>query len=148
MIYLAVEILAVSLWLLALVAWTRLRSGAADGRDADGVAMNPARPVSGWAIAGLIAAIVGWLGTLPLLLLDYSHIAGATAGVGLIGPFLIALLSAALGVTGIICGSVAMAGIRRSERRGAGMAWMGVVLGALLSAAYVGAVGRLGFGWW
>ena len=56
--------------------------------------------------------ILGWLGALPLLVINYQYIGGATAGVGLLGPFLLGLLSATLCLLGVIFGVVALARIR------------------------------------
>lgn len=80
--------------------------------------------------------------------IDYQNIAGATAGVGLIGPFMLGMLSALLGLVGLILGIVALARTRSGEFGGRGKAWVGFVLGGVLLTAYLVMTSRLMFGWW
>ena len=47
-----------------------------------------------WGVVSLILSIMRWLSGLPLLFMDYDALFGGTAGVGVIGPFLLGLLSA------------------------------------------------------
>jgi hypothetical protein len=110
--------------------------------------MDQMRPLSAWAVVSLTSAILGWLTALPLLVINYQYIAGSTAGVGLLGPFLLGLLSAALCLLGIIFGVVALARIRNGERRGRGMGWAGIILGGLPLMTYVLFSGRYLLGWW
>jgi hypothetical protein len=48
-----------------------------------GVAMDQTRPVTAWAVVGLISAILGWLAALPSPFIDYNSIVGA-GGVGIL----------------------------------------------------------------
>jgi hypothetical protein len=99
--------------------------------------MAPAKPTTAWAVASVVCSSLGLLGAAPLPLIDYQHIVGATAGVGVVGPFLLGLLSAALGILGFVFGLVALARIGEGRFSGRGLAWAGIVLGGLLSLAYV-----------
>ena len=83
-----------------------------------------------------------------MLVINDQYIAGATAGVGLLGPFLLGLLSATLCLLGVNFGVVALARIRSGERRGRGMSWSGIILGGLPLVAYVVFSGRYLLGWW
>ena len=47
------------------------------------------KPTAVWAYVGLVTGVIAWLTAAPLPFIDYGHIAGATAGVGLAGPFLL-----------------------------------------------------------
>src|SRR5262245_35900638 len=109
--------------------------------------MVDTKPITAWAIVSLVSGILGWLGGLPLVVIDYNHLIGATAGVGVIGPLLLGLLSAILCLLAIIFGVIALARIRCGERRGRGISWTGIILGGLPLTAYV-VLGRYLFGWW
>ncbi len=109
--------------------------------------MHQSRPVTAWAVISLISTILGWLGALPLPFIDYQSIAGA-GGVGIVGPFLLGLLSATLCVLGVIFGVVALARIRNSERRGRAISWAGIILGGLPLMAYVVISGPYFLGLW
>src|ERR1700692_1407798 len=108
--------------------------------------MPDAKPTTTWASTSLSCSILGWLAASPLPFIDYGYIAGATAGVGLIGPFLLGMLSALLGVLGLILGSVALARIRGGRFNGRGKAWAGVAPGGMLLTSYV-AAGFM-YRWW
>jgi hypothetical protein len=101
-------------------------------------------------VAGLACCSLGLLTALPLPLIDYQQIAGATVGVGLIGPFLLGLLSAALGVPGFVFGLVALARTDEGRFSGRGRAWAGIVLGGRLSLAYLVVLAEMthGAGFW
>jgi hypothetical protein len=96
----------------------------------------------------LISSILGWLSGLPLLFIDYQGLIGGTAGVGVIGPLLLGLLSATLCLLGLILGITALTRTRGGERRGRGMAWTGIGLSWLALTAYVVVSGRIFFGFW
>jgi hypothetical protein len=102
--------------------------------------MDQTRPVTRWAIAGLISGILGWLVGLPLPFIDYHQIIGATAGVGVIGPFLVGLLSAGLCVLGMACGIVALFRIRSGDRSGTGLSWSAIALGGSALTIYAAVV--------
>jgi hypothetical protein len=102
--------------------------------------MAPAKPTTAWAVASVVCGSLGLLGAVPLPLIDYQHLAGATAGVGVAGPFLLGLVSAALGVLGLVFGLVALARLGEGRFSGRGLAWSGICLGGLLSLAYLVAV--------
>jgi hypothetical protein len=107
--------------------------------------MAPTKPITAWAVASVACSGLGMLAGVPLLLIDYQNIAGATAGVGLIGPFLLGLLSSAFGLVGLVSGLVALGRIGAGQYGGRGMAWAGVTIGALLTMAYlIVAAGPLG----
>jgi hypothetical protein len=89
---------------------------------------------------------VGLLAAVPLLLIDYQNIAGATAGVGLIGPLLLGLVSSAFGLVGLVFGLVSLGRIGSGQYGGRGMALAGAAIGALLTMAYLAVVAWL-FGW-
>jgi hypothetical protein len=110
--------------------------------------VNQTRPIAPLAIISLAAAFLGFVGALPLPFIDYANIGGATAGVGVIGPCLLGLLSAALCLAGVIFGVIALANIRKTASRGAVPSWVAIILGGLVLAAYVVAMGRYGFAWW
>ena len=95
----------------------------------------------------LISTILGWLGALPLPFIDYGNIAGATAGVGLIDPFLLGLLSAMLCTMGVVFGIVALGSIRSGKRSGRGISWTGIILGGLPLTAYIVFLGKDLLGW-
>jgi hypothetical protein len=109
--------------------------------------MVDSKPITAWALLSLVSSILGWFVGLPLVLIDYNHLIGATAGVGVLGPLLLGLLSATLCLLAIIFGVVAVARIRRGERRGRGILWAGIILGGLPLIAYV-VLGRYLLGWW
>ena len=92
---------------------------------------------TGSAIASLVLTLLGWLAGLPLLLINYQSISGRTAGVGVVGPFLLGILSAVLCFLGVLFGVVALAKISRGEVRGLGIALVGVILGSSVLGAYV-----------
>jgi hypothetical protein len=103
--------------------------------------MNPtrARVYSSLACAGL-----GWLTAAPLPFIDYQYVGGATAGVGLMGPLLLGVLSAQLCLLGVVLATVAL--VRATgERR---MAWAAVVVGGVPLTLFVAIGGRFLFGWW
>jgi hypothetical protein len=56
--------------------------------------MAQPKPTAVWAYVGLITGVLACLTAAPLPFIDYGYIAGATAGVGLAGPFLLGLLLA------------------------------------------------------
>jgi hypothetical protein len=95
------------------------------------------KPTMVWAYVGLITGVLAWLTAAPLPLIDYGYIAGATAGVGLAGPFLLGLLSMLLCSLGLVFGIVAV--IMNTRRRGA--AWAAVALIGLLAIAYLAVIG-------
>jgi hypothetical protein len=104
--------------------------------------MTETKWTTAWADASLACGVLGWLAAVPLPLIDYQHIGGATAGVGVLGPFLLGVLSALLGVLGLILGMVALA-----RGSGRGKAWAGIALAGLLLTGYAAAA-RLLFAWW
>lgn len=110
--------------------------------------MVPAKPTTSWAFASLICSILAWLGAVPLPFIDYNYIGGATAGVGVIGPALLGLVSALLALLGLIFGLVALGRISAGTLGGRGKAWTGVALAGFLLLAYVAVSGRFLFGWW
>src|SRR5262245_52022278 len=99
--------------------------------------MADPKPTTAWSVASLVVSVLGWLAAVPLLFIDYNHLIGATAGVGLIGPFLLGLVSGTLALTGIILGMIALARTRSGEFVGRGTAWTGIGLSGVLLAAYV-----------
>jgi len=103
---------------------------------------------SAWAVASVVLVVLGWLTAVPLPLIDYGYIGGATAGVGVIGPCLLGLLSFTLGLLGAVFGVVALARTRGDEVGGRGIAWIGTSLGVLLVTGYVVISGRFLFGLW
>lgn len=109
--------------------------------------MVHAKPITAWAVVSLISSILGWLGALPLVFMDYDDLIGGTAGVGVIIPLLMGLLSATLCLLGVIFGAVALATIRSGKRRGWGISWTGIILGGFALTAYL-VVGRYLLGWW
>jgi hypothetical protein len=110
--------------------------------------MADTRPITAWAVASMISSILGWLTGLPLPFLDYNQLIGGTAGVGVIGPLLLGLLSATLCLLGLVLGIVALTKPRGGERRGRGMAWTGFGLSSLALAAYVVVAGPNLLGFW
>ena len=110
--------------------------------------MTDTRPITAWAVVSLISSILGWLSGLPLLFIDYNQLIGGTAGVGVIGPLLLGLLSATLCLLGLILGIVALTRTRGGERRGRGMAWTGIGLSSLALTAYVVVAGPNLLGFW
>jgi hypothetical protein len=105
--------------------------------------MPEMKPTPVWAYTSLACGILGWLAALPLPFLDYQSIAGATAGVGVIGPFLLGMWSALLGLLALILGIIGLAW----TRSGRGMTWAGIALGGSLLMAY-GVAACLLSGWW
>jgi hypothetical protein len=98
--------------------------------------MVDTKPTPAWAVTSLVVSVLGWLAAAPLPLLDYGYIIGSTAGVGMIGPFLLGLLSGTLALAGVILGAVALARTRGGGFGGRGQAWAGVALGGVLLLAY------------
>jgi hypothetical protein len=109
--------------------------------------MVTTRTTTAWANASLVLGILGWLTAVPLAFLDYGHIIGATAGVGMIGPFLIGLVAAVLCLLGVVFGVVALARARNGEFGGTGKAWTGIVVGALPLLVGVVVLWPSYFGW-
>lgn len=105
------------------------------------------KPITAWAVVSLVSSVLGWLAGLPLLFVDYDHLVGATAGVGVVYPFLLGLLSATLGLLGVIFGLIALARIRGGEQSGRGLSSAGIILGALLLTAYVAFSARYLVAW-
>jgi hypothetical protein len=99
--------------------------------------MAPSKPTAVWAYVGLITGVLAWLAAAPLPFIDYGYIAGATAGVGLAGPFFLGLLSLLLCCLGLGIGIVAV--IMNASRHGA--AWAAVALNGLLAIAYTAVIG-------
>lgn len=110
--------------------------------------MADTSPITAWAVASLISSILGWLTGLPLAFIDYCQLIGGTAGVGVIGPLLLGLLSATLCLLGLVLGTVALTKIRGGERRGRGMVWTGVGLSSLALTAYAVIAGPNFLGFW
>jgi hypothetical protein len=109
--------------------------------------MVETKPTTAWAVACLACGVLGWLAAVPLPLIDYNQLIGATAGVGVIGPFLLGLLSGGLCLLATLFGAVALARTRRGEFSGRGGAWAGIALGASLLGAYL-VLGRFVLGLW
>jgi hypothetical protein len=90
---------------------------------------------------GILACVSG-LG-LPLYS-SYGPSPAGTAGMGFgLALGWIGSLSLAFGLAGVICGVIALRRIRRSQCRGRGMAWTGIVLGCvpwLVLAGYLTSV--------
>jgi hypothetical protein len=101
------------------------------------LALIATKHTTAWAYSALGCSLLGWLAAAPLPLIDYNHLIGGTAGVGVIGPFLLGLLSALLCLLGIIFGIVALARTRDTTFHGRGKAWTGIALGGLLLTAYL-----------
>jgi hypothetical protein len=110
--------------------------------------MTDTRTTSAWASASLVCGIFGLLAGIPLPFIDYQNIAGATAGVGLIGPLLLGLLSALLALIASILGFIGLVRTSSGGLGGRGKAWMGTALGGLLLTVYVVVCGRTMFAWW
>jgi hypothetical protein len=104
--------------------------------------MPDTKPTTAWSTASLVCGILGLLGAIPLPFIDYQHIAGATAGVGIIVPLFLGLVSALFALVALILGLVALARTRDGRFGGRGKAWSGVALGSVLMVAYL-AVGWL-----
>jgi hypothetical protein len=109
--------------------------------------MGDTKPITAWAVACLACGILGWLAAVPLPLIDYNHLIGATAGVGVVGPFLLGLLSGGLCLLATLFGVAALARTRRGDFGGRGSAWAGIALGCSLLAAYL-VLGRYVLGLW
>jgi hypothetical protein len=109
--------------------------------------MADTKPLSAWAVASAVSAGLGFLAALPLPFIDYQQLIGGTAGVGVIGPLLLGVLSGALCLLGVIFGAIALARTRSGERRGWGTAWAGVLLGSLPLLVYL-LLGQFMWGWW
>lgn len=99
--------------------------------------MDIAKPTTAWAYASLACCVLGLLPALPLPFIDYQQIAGATAGVGIIGPLLFGMASALLAMIGLFCGLIALARIGSGRFGGLLPAWIGVVLSGMLLLAYL-----------
>jgi hypothetical protein len=110
--------------------------------------MVDSRPITAWAVVSLISSILGWLCGLPLLFIDYEALIGGTAGVGVIGPFLLGMLSATLCLLGVILGMIGLARTRRGDYRGRNTSWTGIGLGCLALTAYLVVSGHYLLGWW
>jgi hypothetical protein len=109
--------------------------------------MPDAKPTTAWTHASLACSILGWLTAVPLPFIDYQAISGATAGVGLIGPCLLGMLSALLAVLALLFGLVALAQTRSGRFDGQGKAWAGIALGGMLFTIYAATAPFL-FGLW
>jgi hypothetical protein len=110
--------------------------------------MVDTRPITAWAVVSLISSILGWLSSLPLPFIDYNALIGGTAGVGVIGPLLLGLLSATLCLLGVILGMVGLARTRRGAFRGQSISLTGLTLGSLALTAYLVVSGHYLLGWW
>jgi hypothetical protein len=110
--------------------------------------MPDTRPTTAWAYTALACGILGWFAAAPLPFIDYGYIAGATAGVGLIGPFLLGVLSSLLGLLALVLGIVTLARTKGGGFGGRSKGWAGLALGGFLVMTYVVVAGRMGFRWW
>lgn len=106
------------------------------------------KPTTAWASASIILGILALLTAIPLPFIDYQNIAGATAGVGLIGPFLLGVVSVLLALVALILGFVALGRTSSGQFNGRSKAWAGIALGGILLTAYVVVTGRIMFAWW
>ncbi len=95
--------------------------------------MDHAKPTTPWAVISLLCSALGGLAFLALLPLGerYHDLANASAGVGGMWGALHVTLAIALCLLGALSGVVALARIRGGACGGRGMAWAGIVLGAL-----------------
>lgn len=105
------------------------------------------KPLPASAVISLASGALGWLAALPLLLFDYQRMMGATAGVGLVVPFLTGVVSATLCVSGIVSGVIALAVIGKGDRRGRVISRAGIIVSAVPLAVFASAAGYL-LGWW
>jgi hypothetical protein len=111
-------------------------------------AIHDMKPTRAWAHSSLAFGVLGWLTAVPLPFIDYQYIGGATAGVGIMGPFLLGVLSAQLCLLGVVLAIVVLvmpSGGRSSERR---VAWTAVVVGGLPLTVFAAVLGRFLMGWW
>jgi hypothetical protein len=110
--------------------------------------MDDRKPTRAWVYSSLACAGLGWLIAAPLPFIDYQYIGGATAGVGIMGPFLLGVFSAQLCLLGVVLGIVALvtaSGERSSARR---MAWSALMVGGLPLILFAAVAGRFLLGWW
>lgn len=110
--------------------------------------MTDTKPITAWAVVSLISSILGWLSGLPLLFLDYDQLIGGTAGVGVIVPLFLGLLSATFCSLGLLLGVVALSRTHGGLRRGWGMSWTGIGLSGAALIVYVVFSGIFLLGWW
>jgi hypothetical protein len=102
--------------------------------------MAATKPITAWAVISLLSSSAGWLTGLSLLFIDYDQLIGGTAGVGVIGPLLLGMLSATLCLLGVILGMIGLARTRTGEHRGRNTSWTGIGLGCLALTVYLGVV--------
>src|SRR5262245_56291931 len=99
--------------------------------------MQETKPSTAWAAISLFVSGLAWVVGLPLPVIDYNHLIGGTAGVGVIVPFLLGLVSGTLAVVGILLGLIALARTRGGAFGGRGRAWAGIALGVVLVITYL-----------
>jgi hypothetical protein len=105
------------------------------------------KPSMVWAYSSLACAVLGWLAAAPLPFIDYQYIGGATAGVGVIGPVLLGVLSAQLCLLGVVLAIVALVSPSSDRSSGRIMAWVAIVVGGLPLFLLPGVIGRFLLGW-
>lgn len=98
------------------------------------------KPITLWAVLSVALSVLGCVASLafPLFAEEYGRMANRSAGVGGIWMVLHLLAAAALCLLGILCGVVALVRVSGGARGGRGLAWAGIILGALpLAATFV-----------